>query len=164
MNARIKAVEVRVIEHDGSQSGIMPVKEALKLAEEKGLDLVEVAPQASPPVCRVMDYGKYRYEQRKRTKEAKKKQKITEIKEIKLRPKIEEHDYQVKLRQAQRFLKSGDKTKVTIVFRGREMAHLDIGKKLLDRFAGDMTDLGVVEVAARMEGRSMGMILAPHKQ
>ncbi len=141
----------------------MPVKEALKLAEGKGLDLVEVAPQASPSVCRIMDYGKYRYEQRKRTKEAKKKQKTTEIKEVKLRPKIEEHDYQVKLRQAQRFLKNGDKTKVTIMFRGREMAHLDIGKKLLDRLANDTTDLGLVETAARMEGKSMGMILAPNK-
>jgi len=141
----------------------MPVQEALKLAEGKGLDLVEVAPQASPSVCRIMDYGKYRYEQRKRTKESKKKQKTMEVKEIKLRPKIEEHDYQVKLRQAQRFLKVGDKAKVTIMFRGREMAHLDIGKKLLDRLAGDVVDLGIVETAARMEGKSMGMILAPNK-
>ena len=141
----------------------MPTKQALDLAGEKGLDLVEVAPQASPPVCRIMDYGKYRYEQRRRTREAKKKQKTMEIKEIKLRPKIEEHDYQVKLRQAQRFLKGGDKAKVTIMFRGREMAHLDIGRKLLDRLANDVVDLGVVEVAARMEGRSMGMILAPNK-
>jgi len=141
----------------------MLTKEALRLAEEKGLDLVEVAPQASPPVCRIMDYGKYRYEQRKRTKEAKKKQRTMEVKEIKLRPKIEEHDYQVKLRQAQKFLKSGDKTKVTIMFRGREMAHLDIGKKLLDRLSNDVTDLGMVEMAAKMEGRSMGMIIAPRK-
>ncbi len=141
----------------------MSVKEARKLAEGKGLDLVEVAPQSSPPVCRIMDYGKHRYEQRKRTKEAKKKQKTTGIKEVRLRPKIEEHDYQVKLRQAQRFLKSGDRTKVTIMFRGREMTHLDIGKKLLDRLANDITDLGLVETAARMEGKSMGMILAPNK-
>jgi len=141
----------------------MPVREALKLAEGKNLDLVEVAPQASPPVCRIMDYGKYRYEQRKRTKESRKKQKAVEIKEIKLRPKIEEHDYQVKLRQAQRFLKNGDKAKATIMFSGREMAHLDIGKKLLERLAHDISDLGVVETAARMEGKSMGMILAPHK-
>ena len=155
---------MRVIEHDGGQAGIMPVKEARKLAEAKGLDLVEVAPQASPPVCRIMDYGKYRYEQRKRTKESRKKQKNMEIKEIKLRPKIEEHDYQVKLRQAQRFLKGGDKTKATVMFRGREMAHLDIGKKLLDRLAHDVTDVGTVEMAARMEGRSMGLILAPNKE
>ncbi len=142
----------------------MLVKEALQLAGEKGLDLVEVAPQSSPPVCRIMDYGKHRYEQRKRTKEAKKKQKTTEIKEVRLRPKIEEHDYQVKLRQAQRFLKNGDKTKVTLMFRGREMTHLDIGKKLLDRLANDITDFGLVETAARMEGKSMGMILTPHKK
>lgn len=141
----------------------MPIQEALELAGGKSLDLVEVAPQASPPVCRIMDYGKHRYEQRKRSKEAKKKQKATEIKEVKLRPKIEEHDYQVKLRQAQRFLKNGDKTKVTIMFRGREMTHLDIGKKILDRLASDIADLGLVETAARMEGKSMGMILAPNK-
>jgi len=141
----------------------MLTKEALKLAGEKDLDLVEVAPQANPPVCRIMDYGKYRYQQRKRAKESKRMQKTLETKEIKLRPKIEEHDYQVKLRQAQRFLKSGDKAKATIVFRGREMAHLDIGKKLLDRLANDVADLGMVETAVRMEGKSMGMILAPNK-
>lgn len=164
MNAKIRAAEVRVIGDDGSQVGILPVKEAIRLAEEKELDLVEVAPQATPPVCRIMDYGKYRYEQRRREKEARKKQKTVDLKEVKLSPKIGEHDYQVKLRQTQKFLKNGDKAKITVIFRGREIAHLDIGKRLLERLVSDAAGAGMVETAARMEGKGiMAMTLSPNK-
>ncbi len=145
----------------GEQLGIMPTKEALRLAEEQHLDLVEVAPKAKPPVCRIMDFGKYRYEQQKREKEAKKKQKVITIKEVKLRPNIEQHDFDVKLKNALRFVQEGNKVKVTIMFRGREMSHPELGKEVLKRVAEQMKDLVSIERDAKLEGRNMIMILAP---
>ncbi|MCL4440581.1 MAG: translation initiation factor IF-3 [Firmicutes bacterium] len=160
MNEEIRAREVRVVDADNNQLGIMPVKEALRIAEERQLDLVEVAPQAKPPVCRIMDFGKFKYEQSKREKDAKKKQRIIQVKEVKLRPRIEDHDYTVKAKNAERFLKDGDKVKVTIMFRGREIVHTDLGKKLLDRLAQDLKDLCTVERQPKLEGKNMIMILA----
>ena len=145
----------------GEQLGIMPTKEALRLAEEQHLDLVEVAPKAKPPVCRIMDFGKFRYEQQKREKEAKKKQKVITIKEVKLRPNIEQHDFEVKLKNALRFVQEGNKVKVTIMFRGREMSHPELGKEVLSRVAEQMKDLVSIERDAKLEGRNMIMILAP---
>ena len=139
----------------------MPIQEALEAARGLGLDLVEVAPEARPPVCRIMDYGKYRYEQSKKTREAKKKQTIIMVKEIKLRPKTEDHDFQFKARHAERFLKEGNKTKVTLMFRGREMVHIDRGKAQLDRFAEALKDVATIEQHPRLEGRNMVMILSP---
>ncbi|SHE32502.1 bacterial translation initiation factor 3 (bIF-3) [Desulforamulus putei DSM 12395] len=150
-----------MVDSDNNQLGIMSVKEALRIAEERQLDLVEVAPQAKPPVCRIMDYGKFKYEQSKREKEAKKKQRIIQVKEVKLRPRIEDHDYTVKAKNAERFLKDGDKVKVTIMFRGREIVHTDLGKNLLDRLAEDLKDLCIVERQPKLEGKNMIMILAP---
>ncbi|WP_073234152.1 translation initiation factor IF-3 [Desulforamulus putei] len=161
INEEIRAREVRVVDSDNNQLGIMSVKEALRIAEERQLDLVEVAPQAKPPVCRIMDYGKFKYEQSKREKEAKKKQRIIQVKEVKLRPRIEDHDYTVKAKNAERFLKDGDKVKVTIMFRGREIVHTDLGKNLLDRLAEDLKDLCIVERQPKLEGKNMIMILAP---
>ncbi|MCL5781388.1 MAG: translation initiation factor IF-3 [Firmicutes bacterium] len=160
INEEIRAREVRVVDADNNQLGIMPVKEALRIAEERQLDLVEVAPQAKPPVCRIMDFGKFKYEQSKREKDAKKKQRIIQVKEVKLRPRIEDHDYTVKAKNAERFLKDGDKVKVTIMFRGREIVHTDLGKKLLDRLAQDLKDLCTVERQPKLEGKNMIMILA----
>ena len=137
----------------------MTVPEALKRAEEAGFDLVEVAPTAVPPVCRIIDYSRYKYEQEKREKEARKKQKIVHIKELRLGPKIGEHDYQFKLRYLEDFLKRGDKVKVTMMFRGREMAHMDLGRKLLDRLASDISAIGEIEEAPRLEGRIIGMVI-----
>lgn len=141
--------------------GIIPIKQALKMAGEVGLDLVEVAPTAKPPVCRVMDYGKYRFEQSKREKEAKKNQKIISIKEVKLRPNIEDHDFETKARNAEKFLKSGDKVKVTIMFRGREITHPDNGRQLCLRMATKMEQIAAVEKPPKVEGRNMTMILTP---
>jgi translation initiation factor IF-3 len=152
---------VRVIGPDGVQLGIMPIEQALQTAYGLNLDLVEVAPEARPPVCRILDYGKYRYEQSKKAREAKKKQTIIELKEIKLRPKTEEHDFQFKARHAERFLKEGNKAKITMMFRGREVIRMERGKVLLDRFADVLKDVAVVEQAAKLEGRNMTMILAP---
>jgi translation initiation factor IF-3 len=157
----IRAREVRVIGQEGGQLGIMAVQEAIQLAEEQGLDLVEVAPEARPPVCRIMDYGKYKYQQSKRLQQAKKKQKIISVKEIKLRPKTEEHDYQFKTQHVRRFLQDGHKTKVTVVFRGREMAHTELGRHMLDRVAVDLQDIGAIEQTPRQEGRNMTMVLSP---
>lgn len=145
----------------GEQLGIMPVKDALRIAAERNLDLVEVAPTAKPPVCRIMDYGKYRYEQSKREKEARKKQKVINIKEIKLRPSIEQHDFEVKANHVLRFLKDGDKVKATIMFRGREITHPELGQQLLEQLAEYVRDYAVVERAPKVEGRNMIMILAP---
>lgn len=142
----------------------MSVKDALRIAEERQLDLVEVAPLAKPPVCRIMDFGKFKYEQSKRDKEAKKKQRIIQVKEVKLRPRIEDHDYEVKAKNAERFLKDGDKVKVTIMFRGREIVHTELGKKLLERLANDMKDISTVERQAKLEGKNMIMILAPKNE
>jgi translation initiation factor IF-3 len=157
----IRAREVRVIGQEGGQLGIMLIREALQLAEEQGLDLVEVAPDAKPPVCRIMDFGKYKYQQSKRLQQAKKKQKIISVKEIKLRPKTEEHDYQFKTQHVRRFLQDGHKTKVTVVFRGREIAHAELGKRMLDRIATDMEDVGTIEQIPQQEGRNMTMVLSP---
>ncbi len=161
VNDRIRIKEVRVISPDGTQLGIMPIEQALQTAYSQNLDLVEVAPEARPPVCRIMDYGKYRYEQSKKAREARKKQTIIELKEIKLRPKTEEHDFKFKARHAERFLKEGNKAKITMMFRGREMIRMDRGKALLDRFVEALKDVAVVEQAPKIEGRNMTLILAP---
>ena len=150
-----------MIDSDGKQAGIMPLKEAMKIAEDQGLDLVEVAPNANPPVCRVMNYGKYKYQQSKRVQEARKHQTVIQVKEIKLRPRTEEHDFQFKLRHAKRFLSEGNKVKISILFRGRELAHPEFGRDMLNRFLEEVKDLMVVEQAPRLEGRNMVMVVAP---
>jgi translation initiation factor IF-3 len=161
VNEGIKAKEVRLVGPDGNQIGIKPVEEALQMAEEMDLDLVEVAPLAQPPVCKIMDYGKYRYEQTVKMKEARKKQSVVVYKEMKLRPKIDRHDYEIKRKHIERFLNSGYKVKVTIMFRGREMSHTELGKNLLEQLAEELIDLGVVESEAKLDGRNMQMIMAP---
>jgi len=155
---------VRVIGADGDQVGILPTLEAIGLAEESDLDLVEVSPMAQPPVCRIMDYGKYKFEQSKKAQEARKKQVRVQVKEVKFRPGTDEGDYQVKLRNLVRFLEEGNKTKVTLRFRGREMAHRDLGLKLLKRVEADLTEFGSVEQQPLMEGRQMVMVLGPTKR
>ena len=141
--------------------GVLSAEEGLQMAIDAGLDLVEVSPNADPPVCKILDYGKFKYEQQKKRNEARKKQKIIEVKEIKMRPGIDEHDYQVKMRSMRRFLGDGDKVKVTIRFRGREMAHQELGMRVLDRVCGDLDELIKVEMVTQMEGRLMTMVLAP---
>ncbi|HEY8536623.1 MAG TPA: translation initiation factor IF-3 [Vicinamibacterales bacterium] len=160
MNERIRVREVRVIDENGQQLGIMPPQQALTIAREKGLDLVEISPTAVPPVCRIMDYGRYQYQEQKRQREAKKHQKIIEVKEIKFRPKVDEHDYQFKKKHIERFLAQGDKVKATIFFRGRELAHPEIGRRILDRLIGELGENVVVESAPRLEGNQMHTILA----
>jgi len=160
VNEEIRAKEIRVVSVEGEQLGIMSVKDALRLAQEKELDLVEVAPNAKPPVCRIMDYGKYRYEQSKREREARKKQRIIEIKEIRMTPKIEAHDFQVKVKAAQKFLKDGDKVKAIIRFRGREIVHAELGKNLLMQLYENVSDLAVLEREPKIEGKNMIMILS----
>lgn len=155
---------MRVTSASGEQLGIMATRDALRMAEEQHLDLVEVAPKAKPPVCRIMDFGKYRYEQQKREKEAKKKQKIVTIKEVKLRPNIEQHDFDVKLKNALRFLEEGNKVKVTIMFRGRELSHPELGREVLDRVSEQLKELVSIERDAKLEGKNMTMILAPKAQ
>lgn len=159
INNRIRVREVRVVGEAGEQLGVLATPEALKRAEEAGLDLVEVAPTATPPVCRIMDYSKYKYEQEKREKEARKKQKIVHLKEIRLGPKIGEHDYQFKLRNLEDFLKRGDKVKITMMFKGREMAHIDLGRKILDRLSSDISQVGEIEESPRQEGRFINMVI-----
>lgn len=161
INEEIRAREVRVVDNEGNQLGIMSGRDALRLAEERQLDLVEIAPQAKPPVCRIMDFGKYKYEQSKRDKEAKKKQRIISVKEIKMRPNIEDHDFQVKARNAVRFLKDGDKVKASIMFRGREIVHTKLGQQLLIRLAEEIKEFATVERQPKLEGKNMIMILAP---
>ncbi len=161
MNDKIRAPEVRVIGHDGQQLGIIPVRKALELAAQEHLDLVEVAPNADPPVCKIMDYGKFKYQQNKRSQEAKKKQTVIQVKEVKIRPKTDEHDLQVKIRHIKRFLAQKDKAKVTILFRGREIAYSDQGYKLLDRIREELKDEVVIEQQPKMEGRNLVMIMAP---
>ena len=160
MNDAIREKEVRVVDADGSQLGIMQTKDALKLAVDKGLDLVKIAPQAVPPVCRIMDYGKYNFEKQKREKEQRKNQKTVEVKEVQLSCKIEDNDIKTKSNHARRFLADGDKVKVVVRFRGREMAHTEIGHKLLERFAQMVEAEGVVEKPPKLEGRNMVMFLA----
>lgn len=164
INEEIRAREVRVVSSTGDQLGVMATREALRIALEQQLDLVEVAPTARPPVCRIMDFGKFKYEQQKRDKEAKKKQKVVTVKEVKLRPNIEDHDFNVKLKNAQRFLQDGDKVKVTIMFRGRELSHAELGKQVLLKMAQELKDMVIVEREPKLEGKNMIMILAakPH--
>ncbi len=153
--------KVRVVDHEGEQLGVLAIGDAMDRAADVGLDLVEVAPNADPPVCKFLDYGKYKYEAQKKKSEARKKQKIIDVKEIKMRPGIDEHDYQVKMRNMRRFLDDGDKVKVTIRFRGREMVHQDLGMKVLDRVRDELDELVKVESMPRLEGRQMIMIMAP---
>ena len=163
LNEDITAPEVRLIGTDGEQIGIVPVQEALKTAEENELDLVEIVPTSKPPVCRVMDYGKHLFEENKKKNAAKKKQKQFQIKEVKFRPGTDEGDYKVKLRNAIRFLEQGDKVKVTLRFRGREMAHQELGTQMLKRIEEDLSELSTVEQYPKMEGRQMIMVLGPKK-
>ena len=159
INEQIRDKEVRVIGEDGEQLGVMSAKEAQKLAEEAGLDLVKIAPTAKPPVCKIVDYGKYKYEQTRREKEAKKKQKVIEVKEIRLSPNIDTNDLNTKVNAARKFISKGDKVKVTLRFRGREMAHMNSSKHILDDFAQSLADVAIVEKAPKVEGRSMTMFL-----
>ncbi|WP_442601669.1 translation initiation factor IF-3 [Paenibacillus sp. KN14-4R] len=161
VNDEIRVKEVRLIGSDGEQLGIKLTREALQMAIDANLDLVNVAPTAKPPVCRIMDYGKFRYEQQKKEKEARKNQKVVDIKEIRLSATIDEHDFQTKLRNAVKFLKDGDKVKASVRFRGREIAHAQIGKKVLDRLATETAEISSIERAPKLEGRSMIMILTP---
>ena len=159
INEQIRDKEVRVVGADGEQLGIMPTKEAQKLADDAGLDLVKIAPTAKPPVCKIVDYGKYRYEQVRREKEAKKKQKTVEVKEIRLSPNIDTNDLNTKMNAARKFISKGDKVKITLRFRGREMAHMANSKHILDDFAENLADIATVEKAPKVEGRSMTMFL-----
>ena len=161
VNDEIDTPMVRLIGADGDQKGVVSVRDALQMAFSAGLDLVEIAPQAEPPVCKILDFGKYKYELQKRRNEARKKQRVIEVKEIKMRPGIDEHDYQVKVRNMRRFLDEGDKVKVTIRFRGREMVHQDLGLKVLDRVRDELEDLSKVEQYAKLEGKQMVMVIAP---
>jgi len=160
VNERIRVREVRVIDDTGQQLGIMAPPAAVAIARQKGLDLVEISPTAVPPVCRIMDYGKYQYQEQKRAREAKKHQRIIEVKEIKFRPKVDEHDYQFKKKHIERFLAEGDKVKATIFFRGREMAHPEIGRRILERLIEELAEVAVAETAPRQEGNQMHTILS----
>jgi translation initiation factor IF-3 len=159
VNERIRVPQVRVIGDDGEQVGVLTVREALTMAQSRGLDLVEVSPTARPPVCRIMDYGKFKYEQNRRARKAKKKQHQMQLKEIKMRPKIDEHDYEFKVQHARDFL--GGRDKVTVTFRGREMAHQEIGHKLIQRVLADLTEISTVESPPRSEGRTLSAVLMP---
>ena len=161
MNRQIRISPLRVIAPDGSQMGIMEVDAALAAAQEQGLDLVEVAPMARPPVVRIMDYGKFKFEQAKQARIAKKKQHVIQLKEVKYRPGIEEHDFATKTRNARRFLEEGNKVKVTLMFRGRQIAHPELGRQVVERVSTDLADIAKIESDAKMEGKSMTMILTP---
>ncbi|MEC7237554.1 MAG: translation initiation factor IF-3 [Pseudomonadota bacterium] len=161
INGAIRSPQVRCIDPDGNQLGILDTREAIAKAEDFGLDLVEVQPNAEPPVCKILDYGKFKYEAQKRANEARKKQKTIDVKEIKFRPNIDEHDYQVKMRNMTKFLNGGDKVKVTLRFRGREMAHQELGANVLARVREETEELAKVEAMPKMEGRQMVMVLAP---
>ncbi|BCS54236.1 translation initiation factor IF-3 [Geobacter sp. SVR] len=161
INNAIRAAEVRVIGADSEQLGVIPTSKALELAAQLELDLVEVSPTAVPPVCRIMDYGKFKYQQSKKQQEAKKKQIHVEVKEIKLRPKTDDHDLMFKVKHVRRFLEEGNKAKVTLVFRGREITHMDIGRAVIQRFAAELEDIAVIESQPRVDGRNMFMIVAP---
>ena len=164
INEEIREGEVRVVSADGEQLGVMSSKDALELAEKKGLDLVNIAPSAKPPVCKIMDYGRYKFELQKREKQNRKNQKIVNIKEVQLSPSIDTNDFNTKCNHAKRFLKSGDKVKVCVRFRGRELRHSELGEVLLNRFAESCKDEGTVERPAKLEGRNMTMFLAPVTQ
>lgn len=163
LNEDIRDKELRLIGSDGEQLGIMSADEALRVADERGMDLVKISPQANPPVCKLMDYGKFRFEQGKREKEARKNQHVVEIKEIRMSPGIDVGDFNVKLKNAQKFLTEGNRVKVSVRFRGREMAHTDIGRKLLDKFAEQCAEIANVDKGAKLEGRNMSMFLSPKK-
>jgi len=161
VNHQINVPNVRLVREDGSMVGVVSTREAISMAADAGLDLVEVSPNATPPVCKILDFGKFKYEEQKRKNEARKKQKVIEVKEIKLRPGIDTHDYDVKMRSIHRFLEEGDKVKVTMRFRGREMAHQELGAKVLDRVKMDLDAIAKVESAPKMEGRQMIMVISP---
>lgn len=161
INEEIRDKEVRLIDADGSMLGVTPIKEAQKLAGQKNLDLVKIAPQADPPVCRIMDYGKYMFEQAKKEKEARKNQKVISVKEVRLSPSIEDHDFEFKLKNASKFLKDGDKLKVSVKFRGREMNHTSLGSEVLEKFAEGIKDIGVIEKKPKLEGKNMIMFVNP---
>ncbi|MCS6855434.1 MAG: translation initiation factor IF-3 [Elioraea sp.] len=161
VNEEIRIPQVRLIGPDGEMIGIVPTREALWRARDLGLDLVEISPNADPPVCKILDFGKYKYEQQKKKSEARKKQKIVEVKEIKIRPNIDDHDYDVKMRQARGFIQEGDKVKVTLRFRGRELAHLDLAMKVLERVKNELEPIAKVEQMPRMENKQMVMVLTP---
>jgi translation initiation factor IF-3 len=163
INERIRFPKIRVISDDGEQLGIMTPREAMAVADEKELDLVLVGEKSDPPVCRIMDYGKFKFEKDKRAKEAKKKQHTADVKEVKMRYKIEEHDYQVRISSAQRFLKDGDKVKATVMFRGREIQHADLAEELLNRMANDLKDFAEIQQAPKREGRNMTMVMGPKR-
>lgn len=160
INEQIRARQVRLIAEDGEQVGVVSIQDAIARAEEAGLDLVEISPNAEPPVCKILDYGKYKYEQQKKAAEARKKQKVIEVKELKFRPNIDDHDYQVKIKAARRFLEEGDKVKITLRFRGREMSHMDLGMKVMTRVREELADIGKVESEAKVEGRQAVMMLS----
>ncbi|HJR41297.1 MAG TPA: translation initiation factor IF-3 [Gemmatimonadaceae bacterium] len=161
MNRQIRISPLRVIAPDGSQMGILDLEAALAAAEAQGLDLVEVAPMARPPVVRIMDYGKFKFEQAKMARQAKKKQHVIHLKEVKYRPGIDDHDFATKTRHARRFLDEGNKVKVTMMFRGRQVAHPELGREVLDRVAAELADIGKIETDAKLEGKNMTMIIAP---
>lgn len=161
INHRIDVREVRLIGADGANVGVVPIRQAMMMAEEANLDLVEISPDAKPPVCKILDYGKFKFQEQKKAAEARKKQKVIEIKEIKMRPMIDDHDYDVKLRAIKRFFEEGDKVKITLRFRGREMAHQELGQQLLDRVKKDTVEIAKVESEPRFEGRQIVMVLAP---
>lgn len=161
MNDKIRAPELRLIGANGENIGVVSPSRAMDLAEEAGLDLVEISPNANPPVCKIMDFGKFKYEQQKRESEARKKQKVIEVKEVKFRPNTDVHDYEVKMRNVFKFLENGDKVKITLRFRGREMAHQNLGRNLLERVADDVKEIGKVENMPKMEGRQMIMMIGP---
>ncbi len=161
MNDEIDVPQVRVIDAKGENHGVISLEDALEIADEAGLDLVEVSPQVSPPVCKVLDYGKYKYEQQKKANEARKKQKTIDVKEIKMRPSIDEHDYQVKMKNVRKFLNHGDKVKMTIRFRGREMAHQDLGLRVLTRVREELEEIIKIEQMPKTEGRLMVMVITP---
>ena len=163
INEQIRDKEIRLIGENGEQLGIMSAREAMKLAEEAELDLVKIAPTAKPPVCKIIDYGKYKFDQAKKEKEARKKQKVVEIKEIRLSPNIDSNDLNTKMNAAKKFLSKGDKVKITLRFRGREMAHMNASKHILDDFAASLGEIAVVEKAPKVEGRSISMVLAEKK-
>ncbi len=163
VNEKIMAPEIRLIGADGENAGVVTPRRAMEMADEAGLDLVEISPNASPPVCKIMDFGRFKYETQKREAEARKKQKIIEIKEVKFRPNTDTHDYEVKMRNVFKFLENGDKVKVTLRFRGREMAHLQLGRELLERVAVDVEDVAKIDNMPKMEGRQMIMMISPSK-
>jgi len=161
VNEEIRVREVRLISPEGEQLGVVPIRQALEMARERNLDLVEVAPQAKPPVCKLMDYNRWKYEQQKKQREARKKQRVQDVKELKMRPAIDDHDFNVKARSARRFLMEGDKVKAVIMFRGREIVHLQLGQKVLERLYDNIKDVGAIERPPKLEGRNMVMVIAP---